>query len=62
MGVVRASLGKGAEHDHHLTMHPYIGLKLEREKGKGTEKGGKEEKRGKGDREGTVSKNTNKNK
>jgi len=26
---VRVSLGKGAEHDHHLTMHPYFGLKLE---------------------------------
>ena len=26
---VRASLGKGAEHDHHLTRHPYSGLELE---------------------------------
>ena len=26
---VRVSLGKGAEHDYHLTMHLYIGLKLE---------------------------------
>ena len=26
---VRASLGKGAEHDHHMSRHPYIGLELE---------------------------------
>ena len=26
---VRASLGKGAEHDHHMSRHPYIVLKLE---------------------------------
>jgi len=26
---VRASLGKGAEHDHQMPSHPYIGLELE---------------------------------
>ena len=26
---VRASLGKGAEHDHHISSHPYMGLELE---------------------------------